>query len=104
MPWFRALLVYDPRPAVSRLRVPLLALYGERDLQVPANQSVPALEDAMRAADNRDYAIEVLPGLNHLFQHARTGLLDEYSTIEETMATQVLERVSRWILERTRGM
>jgi pimeloyl-ACP methyl ester carboxylesterase len=104
MPWFRALLVYDPRPSLSRLRVPLLALYGERDLQVPANQSVPVLEDAMRAADNRDYAIEVLPGLNHLFQHARTGLLDEYSTIEETMDTQVLERVSRWILERTGGM
>jgi hypothetical protein len=43
-----------------------------------------------------------MPGLNHLFQHAQTGLVDEYARIEETMAPEVLERTAAWIRERTR--
>jgi hypothetical protein len=43
------------------------------------------------------------PGLNHLFQHATTGLPQEYGQIEETMSPEVLQRVADWILARTAG-
>ncbi|MEX1257734.1 MAG: alpha/beta fold hydrolase [Gemmatimonadota bacterium] len=97
-PWYRNLVVYDPIDTLENLEIPALALYGERDLQVPPTQSVPILEDAWD--DHPDATIHVFPGLNHLFQHAETGLMAEYATIEETFAPEALEMIGRWIEER----
>jgi hypothetical protein len=97
-PWYRNLVVYDPIATLENLEIPALALYGERDLQVPPTQSVPILEDAWD--DHPDATIHVFPGLNHLFQHAETGLMAEYAVIEETFAPQALEMMGSWIEER----
>jgi dienelactone hydrolase len=99
-PWFRYFLTYDPRPALRRLRVPTLALNGSLDVQVPAKENLAAIDTALRAAGNRDYRVMELPGLNHLFQTARTGGPAEYATIEETMAPAALEAVASWIVQR----
>jgi fermentation-respiration switch protein FrsA (DUF1100 family) len=97
-PWFRGLLAYDPLPALAALDVPALALFGERDLQVPAAQSVPALEAIW--VDHSDATVHTFPELNHLFQHAETGLVAEYTQIEETFAPEALEMIARWIERR----
>ncbi len=99
-PWFRFFVLYDPRPALMALRVPVLALNGTLDLQVDADQNLPVIEAALTAADNPDWTVRRLPGLNHLFQHAKTGTVLEYGQIEETMAPEVLELLGDWILER----
>ena len=99
-PWYRWFLRYDPAPALRATRVPVLALNGALDLQVPADENLAGIAQALRAAGNGDVTTEKLPGLNHLFQTARTGAPSEYNEIEETMAPAVLERVSGWILER----
>lgn len=99
-PWFRYFLTYDPRPALRRLTVPTLALNGALDVQVPAKENLAAIDTALRAAGNRDYRVMELPGLNHLFQTARTGSPGEYATIEETMSPATLEAVASWILQR----
>ncbi len=96
--WFRYFLHHDPRPALERVSVPVLALFGERDLQVPPQQSAQAVEDAL--ADNPDATVEVLPGLNHLFQEAETGAPAEYQQIEQTMSPLALGRVGEWIATR----
>jgi len=97
-PWYRYLVTYDPIEVLASLDLPVLALYGERDLQVPPEQSVPLLEVVW--ADHPDATIHVFPGLNHLFQHAETGLPAEYASIEETFAPEVLEMLGGWIAER----
>ena len=51
-------------------------------------------------ADHPDATIQVFPGLNHLFQHAQSGLVAEYATLEETFAPEVLNRISEWIIRR----
>jgi hypothetical protein len=99
-PWFRYFLGYDPRPALQRLTVPTLALNGSLDVQVPAKENLGAIDAALRTAGNRDYRVMELPGLNHLFQTARTGGPAEYATIEETMAPAALEAVASWIVQR----
>lgn len=96
--WFRYLLTYEPAPALDALRVPVLALFGELDLQVPPDQSVPILRRLW--ADHPDATIHVFPKLNHLFQTARTGMITEYGAIEETIAPEVLEMMATWIKER----
>jgi uncharacterized protein len=99
-PWFRALLGYDPRVALRRVKVPVLALNGELDFQVAADQNLPEIEKALKMAGNQDVTIRKMPGLNHLFQPARTGSPGEYGTIETTMDPAVLDLVTRWIQER----
>jgi fermentation-respiration switch protein FrsA (DUF1100 family) len=97
--WFRVFFTYDPAPALRSLRIPVLALIGEKDLQVPPDQNIPALRAAL-SQDPRA-TVEALPGLNHLFQTAGTGGVSEYGAIEETLAPSVLARIANWILETT---
>jgi hypothetical protein len=99
-PWFRYFLVTDPRPTLRRVRVPVLALNGSRDLQVPPRENLSAIEAALREGGNRDFRTLELPGLNHLFQTATTGSPTEYARIEETMSPAVLNEISTWILQR----
>jgi len=97
-PWFRHFLAYDPRPVLAQVEVPVLALWGSLDLQVDPDQNRPAVEQAL--AENPDVVTRVLPGLNHLFQHATSGGPDEYAQIEETFAPEALVAVAEFILER----
>ena len=96
-PWMRQFVVYDPAPVLRRTQLPVLALNGSLDLQVLASLNVPALEQAFREGGNANTAVEELPGLNHLFQHASTGSPEEYGTIHETMAQEVLTKIGDWI-------
>jgi uncharacterized protein len=96
-PWFRSFLAHDPRPTLRRVKVPVLAVNGELDLQVPPRQNLPAIAAALEAGGNRDYAVVKLPRLNHLFQTARTGSPVEYETITETFAATALHVIGDWI-------
>jgi uncharacterized protein len=98
-PWFRGLLEYDPAPTLSKLTCPVLALNGEKDLQVPPQQNLPPIRKALAAAGNKDVEVVELPGLNHLFQNAKTGNVSEYSEIEETISPVAMEKVASWILK-----
>lgn len=99
-PWFRFFLTYDPRPTLEKVRVPVLALNGSLDLQVPAESNLHEVEAALKRGGNADVTARLLPGLNHLFQTAHTGSPSEYAQITETMSPVALEAVSSWILER----
>jgi hypothetical protein len=96
-PWFRTFLVLDPVDYLSKVHCPLLALNGSLDVQVPAKENLEAIEKALIFGGNSSYSIEEIPGVNHLFQHAKTGNIDEYGKIEETMSPEVLEKIANWI-------
>ncbi|HEX6973723.1 MAG TPA: alpha/beta fold hydrolase [Vicinamibacterales bacterium] len=98
-PWFRYFLTYDPRPALSKVKVPVLAINGELDLQVPYKPNLDAIEQALKTGGNNNVTLMPLPKLNHLFQTATTGSPTEYSTIEETMAPAALDTITNWILK-----
>ena len=93
--WFRYFLQYKPAAFLSRVRVPVLALNGTLDRQVPADENLAAIRAAL--AHNPDVTIRRLEGLNHLFQTARTGAIGEYADIAETMSPVVLDIVTEWI-------
>jgi pimeloyl-ACP methyl ester carboxylesterase len=101
-PWFRFFVQHDPAPALRQVDVPVLALYGSKDLQVPAGQNADPMRAALQASPSDDATVRVLDGLNHLFQPAETGLPSKYAQIDTTMAPAALETISAWIRARTR--
>ncbi|WP_233992886.1 hypothetical protein [Salinibacter altiplanensis] len=100
-PWVRFFVRYDPAPTLRQVDVPVLALYGSTDLQVPPEQNVDPMREALRTRPSDDVTVRVLDGLNHLFQPAETGLPTQYAQIDTTMVPGALQAVSSWIQERT---
>ncbi|HET6931762.1 MAG TPA: alpha/beta hydrolase [Candidatus Acidoferrum sp.] len=95
-PWFRFFLDYDPLPNLKTVNCPVLALYGQKDLQVSASANLPLLQRALRDSANTRAETRELPELNHLFQHAYTGTPAEYAAIEETFSSEALALIVDW--------
>lgn len=103
-PWMRFFLAYDPVPALEKIRVPVLALNGELDLQVPCETNLAAIGKALEAAGNTRFQLVARPGQNHLFQNCKTGSPSEYARIEETFCPETLELIGNWIAATTKAM
>jgi fermentation-respiration switch protein FrsA (DUF1100 family) len=96
-PWFRYFLAVEPAEYWSKVKVPVLALNGEKDLQVSAEVNLPAIKASLKKAKNRKVTVKSLPGLNHLFQNCTTGSPAEYASIEETFSPEALQIITEWI-------
>ena len=97
-PWFRYFIAYDPAPALRKVKCPVLAINGDKDVQVSAKQNLPAIKKALAEGGNQHVEIDELPGLNHMLQTAKTGAPSEYGEIEETMSPVAMEKIASWIL------
>lgn len=96
-PWMQFFMKYDPVPTLTKVRCPVLALNGEKDLQVPAKENISAITNALKRGGNKMVTTQIFPNLNHLFQECNTGLPSEYSSIEQTISPVVLETIAKWI-------
>jgi len=102
MPWTLYLANYDPATTLGRLTIPILALNGKKDKQVSARENLAGFNKLLTKAGNKHFKTMALPGLNHFFQHANTGEVDEYAEIEETISPEVLDIVTKWIQKEAR--
>lgn len=102
VPQTQSILAYNPAEALRKVRVPVLALIGSKDVQVPAAQNLPAISAALEAAGNRDFTVKELPGLNHMFQTCNQCTIAEYPTIEETFSPLALEIMGDWLVAHAR--
>jgi pimeloyl-ACP methyl ester carboxylesterase len=96
-PWFKYFLEYDPAPALAKLTVPVLAIFGERDLQVPAAQNKEPMEAIFKKSGNRRVAFHVIPRANHLYQDSITGNAAEYATLKKEFLPGFLDLVGTWV-------
>jgi pimeloyl-ACP methyl ester carboxylesterase len=101
-PWFRFFLTYDPRPILTKVKCPVLALDGEKDLQVPPRENLDAIAKALKDGGNSRVTTRTLPGLNHLFQTCKTGAPAEYAEIEQTIAPLALTTIADWVVEQAK--
>ncbi|MDR2496468.1 MAG: alpha/beta fold hydrolase [Tannerellaceae bacterium] len=100
-PWIQYFLKYDPAPALKKVKCPVLALNGEKDLQVLPKINLEAIGNALSEGGNRNVTLKELPGLNHLFQECTSGLPLEYSSIEQTFSPAALDEILKWLLQIT---
>ncbi len=94
-PWLNYFLDYDPIPDIQGTSCPVLAINGDKDVQVVSSLNLKGIEKAL--SKNKKNLLKEYPGLNHLFQHCTTGLPTEYAGIEETISEEVLGDIATWI-------
>lgn len=99
-PWFSFFAKYDPAPALKATKCSVLAIVGEKDAQVDPKLNMPVIEQSLKDGGNKDYKLEVLPNLNHLFQNCNTGAVGEYAMIEETFSPVALDLITEWLEKR----
>ena len=98
-PWMVFFMKHDPAPVLEKVSCAVLALNGEKDLQVPPKENLTAIAQALQKGGNKNVKTIELPDLNHLFQESKTGVPSEYGAIEQTFAPIALKTISDWILE-----
>ena len=98
--YYQYFVKYDPALTLTQVQCPILALNGENDTQIPADENLNAIQKTLFEARHADITIKKLPKLNHLFQTSQTGSLSEYAEIEETFSPEVLEIMLNWLKEK----
>ena len=98
-PWFKYFLDYDPAPTLAKVKCPVLAIFGELDLQVPVGLNRDAMEQALKSGGNRQHELHVLPRANHLYQDAKTGGVQEYTILKKEFVPELLPLLTSWILK-----
>jgi len=99
-PWFEYFIAFDPAPFLSRIKAPVLAINGSKDLQVAAESNLAGIEQILSTAEHADFSIVNLPGLNHLLQDSDTGSPMEYVSITTTVEPVALDAMSDWLSAR----
>lgn len=100
-PWMYYFIRYNPAPTLEKVKCPVLALNGEKDLQVPPKENLAAIKEALSKGGNKKVTVKELANLNHLFQECKTGSPQEYATIEQTFSPIALTEILKWIKTQT---
>ncbi|HOF65755.1 MAG TPA: alpha/beta fold hydrolase [Bacilli bacterium] len=101
-PWMQYFIKYNPAPALEKVKCPVLAINGEKDLQVPPKENLEAIKKALTKGGNKKVTTIEFPNLNHLFQECKTGSPDEYATIEQTFSPTAMTEILKWIKQQTK--
>ncbi|TRZ44319.1 alpha/beta hydrolase family protein [Robertkochia solimangrovi] len=101
-PWMVGFMKYDPEPVLEKLTLPILAIYGSNDLQVPPKPNLTIMQEALKKAGNQSATVLELRFLNHLMQESETGLPGEYGLIPQTLSPEVMNLISEWIKDQFR--
>ena len=101
-PWMQYFIKYNPVLALQKVKCPVLALNGEKDLQVPSKENLEAIKKALEKSGNKKVTVKELPYLNHLFQECKTGSPEEYETIEQSFSPTALIEILNWINTQTK--
>lgn len=96
-PWHRYFISFDPDRYLRRLNIKVLALNGDKDIQVISSQNLPGIEASLKKSKSKDFEIKELKGLNHLFQECKMCTLMEYGVLEQTIAPIVLDTITTWL-------
>ncbi|MGE8242807.1 MAG: alpha/beta hydrolase family protein, partial [Sphingobacterium sp.] len=100
IPWFKTFLRIDPAYYLKQVKVPVFASFGGKDIQVPANENIYALQRLH--LNTTDVTIKDYPNLNHLFQNAQTGKIEEYFENPESFNEQLMDDLTKWLKLKTK--
>ncbi|WP_207534537.1 alpha/beta fold hydrolase [Desertivirga arenae] len=98
-PWYRYFMQFDPKPFMKGLKMPVLAINGDKDLFVAGKENLANWKNYLQEGGNKNVTTVLLPGVNHLLQHCKTCTAQEYASLEETIAPEILQTITSWLKE-----
>ena len=101
-PWMVYFIKYDPSIILEKVKCPVLAINGSKDLQVPSKENLTAIQRALAKGGNQKVTTKELANLNHLFQECETGSPSEYAEIGQTFSPVALKTVLNWVNEQVK--
>ena len=96
-PWFRYFIQYDPKIALEKVKCPVFAINGDKDIQVTAKENLAGIDASLKKAGNQNYEVKLIENKNHLFQTTQKLGIDEYLENEESFAPDVMKMMLDWI-------
>ena len=96
-PHFQYLCSINPDDFLRRVKCPVLALMGDKDVSGPCTLTLKAMEAAFKTAGNMNYSIHEMKNMNHFFQTVNPDNIKNSEDIDETISPIVLDLVSSWI-------
>jgi pimeloyl-ACP methyl ester carboxylesterase len=95
--WGRQFIRFETANYLKKITVPVLAINGSQDIQVPAVESQAGFAQHFSKRSKANSKAIVVDGLNHLFQQCETCSIMEYGELEETFSEIVLKEMTTWI-------
>ncbi len=96
-PWTRQFLSYDPQSYIRKISCKVLAIGGEKDIQVVSAGNLAGIKAALEKSKSKSYEVKELPELNHLMQTCITCTIDEYKQLEETISPLAINTIKDWL-------
>jgi len=96
-PWMKYFLKSEPSIFIEQISAKVLALNGEKDIQVIASTNTEGIKKALQKSKSPSYEVKILPGLNHLFQTCKSCSITEYGTLDETFSEAALSEITQWL-------
>lgn len=97
--WMVYFMQYDPKPVLEKLNCKVLALNGDKDIQVLSRSNLEGIQKALAKSKSKDFETREVQGVNHLFQECKACTAQEYGELEQTLKPEVLEIVGNWLDE-----
>jgi len=94
-PWWQYILGYDPTQDIRKIDCPVLAVYGDKDQQVPPVEDDELLKKNLPHHPSSE--IILMPNMNHFMQPDTSGNPDQYARISTTIKPELLEKLQHWI-------
>lgn len=95
--WMTYFLQYDPAPVLAKVQCKVLAINGDKDVQVISTSNLAGIKNALSKSKSKDYETVEVKGVNHLFQECKECTTSEYGVLEQTIKPEVLEIVAKWL-------
>ena len=96
--WYRQMIRYNPADYITKIKVPVLALNGNKDLMVTPKENLNAIANYLKQANNENYTIIELKDHNHMFQHCIECTQMEIPTLPEAISDETLETIGKWLI------
>ncbi len=95
--WYRHMIQYNPADYLPRIKIPVLALNGDKDIMVTPDENLGNIEKLLKEAGNKHFKTVLMPNHNHMFQHCKECSQAEMRSLPEAISEETLDVVTEWL-------
>ena len=95
--WYHYYLQFDVTPYLEKLKIPILALNGDKDSSMEPRVNLGGIENTLRRSGNSSFKTVELKNVNHFFQVSEDNQIESVYFNEETFSKEALSIITDWV-------